>query len=209
MADDDASDEKPLSAVLRELCARGGPTVAISDLVEAFGPRAFGAILLIFAAACALPLPPGSSTVLGAPLVLLAPQVALGARAPWLPRAVRRRGISTRQLRQVFQKIIPSLAKVEKVSRPRLEFLFGHVGDRVIGAVCSLLALVLILPIPLGNLLPAAAVSLLSLALITRDGVLAVLGYLLALASAGVLVIAAGIVIGAARHLMAIVSSAA
>lgn len=207
--DDEDSDEKPLSAVLRELCDRGGPTVPISELVEAFGPRAFGAILLIFAAACALPLPPGSSTILGAPLVLLAPQVALGSRAPWLPRGIRHRGISTSQLRQVFQKIIPGLAKVEKVSRPRLEFLFGRIGDRVIGAVCTILALVLILPIPLGNLLPAAAVSLLSLALVTRDGFLAIIGYLLALASAGVLVIAAGIVMSALRHLMTIVSAAA
>jgi hypothetical protein len=147
--------------------------------------------------------------VLGAPLVLLAPQVALGRHAPWLPRAVRERTMSTAELRRVAGKIIPSLEKVEKVSRPRIGFLFGPVGDRVIGVVCTVLALVLILPIPLGNVLPAIALSLLSLALVTRDGVLALGGYAVAIASASVLTIAFGIVLRTVQHLLAIVSATA
>src|SRR4051812_23710883 len=110
--------EKPLSAILRELAADADRSVSVAELVEAFGPRAFGAILLIFGAACALPLPPGSSTLLGAPLVLLAPQVALGRRAPWLPKPVRRRSISTANLRHIASRIVPTLEKVERVSRP-------------------------------------------------------------------------------------------
>jgi hypothetical protein len=201
--------EKPLSAILRDLSADPDRTISVAELVEAFGPRAFGAILLIFAAACALPLPPGSSTLLGAPLVLLAPQVAVGRRAPWLPKRVRDRTMATAQLRQVAGKIIPALEKVEKVSRPRFGFLFGPVGDRVIGTLCTLLSLVLILPIPLGNVLPAIAVSLLSLALVTRDGVLALAGYAMTIASLGVLTIAFGIVVRTVQHLLVIVSQAA
>jgi len=208
MAETSQPPDKPLSAILRELSADPDRSMSVAELVEAFGPRAFGAILLIFAVACALPLPPGSSTVLGAPLVLLAPQVALGARAPWAPRSVRERRISTTHLRQVANRIIPTLERIEKVSRPRLRFLFGQVGDRLIGVVCTLLALVLILPIPLGNVLPAASVGFLSLALVTRDGVLALIGYVLAVASVGVLTLAAGIVIRTAQHLLAILSVA-
>jgi hypothetical protein len=138
-----------------------------------------GALLLIFGLFCILPLPPGSTTLLGAPLVLLAPQLMFGAGAPWLRRA-------------------------ESVSRPRLGFLFGDVGERAIGLVCTLLGLVLILPLPFGNLLPGAAVSVLALSLVQRDGALLLVGYGLTLASAGVLVLAAGMIGRLAHQLIAL-----
>jgi hypothetical protein len=90
--------------------------------------------------------------------------------------------------------VLPWLRRLEAVSRPRLPVLFGGVGQRVLGLVCTVFAIVLILPIPLGNILPAAAVSVLSLSLVQRDGALALLGYALAAASVGVLAFAAGII---------------
>jgi hypothetical protein len=208
MAEPDPEDPLPLSAILRDLCAGAERDSTVAELVESFGSRAFGAILFIFAVACALPLPPGASTVFGAPLVLLAPQVALGARAPWLPEAVRRRRIAAGDLRRVSERVFPWLERIEKVSRPRLSLLFGPVGDRVIGVVCTVLALVLILPIPLGNVLPAAAVALLALALVTRDGLLALAGYATTLASTAVLVFAFGVVFKTVRHLMSLIATA-
>jgi hypothetical protein len=204
---DDETDERPLSAILRDLAARDGD-IPISAFVESFGPRAFGALLFVFAVACALPLPPGSSTLLGAPLVLLAPQVALGAKAPWLPQGLRRRTIPAAHLRQACMRLLPVLEGVEKVSRPRLGFLFGPVGERLMGVVCTVLSLVLILPIPLGNVLPAAAVAAFSLALVQRDGALALAGYALTAASTAVLALAAHIIIDTARHLASVIAGA-
>src|SRR5690606_41810814 len=105
-------------------------------------------------------------------------------------------------------KVLPWLERVEAVSRPRLTFLFGGVGQRLIGVVCTVLALVLILPIPLGNLLPATAVTVLALALVQRDGLLALLGYGLVAASFGVLVLAVGIIVRGAHHLVGIFAGA-
>jgi hypothetical protein len=199
---------KPLSRILREMCDSPEDSFTVADLVARFGPRAFGAILFIFAVACTLPLPPGGTTLFGAPLVLLAPQVALGARTPWLPRRTRERQIAKTSLERVFKRIIPTLERIEAVSRPRLRVLFGPIGDRIIGVICSVLALVLILPIPLGNILPALAVSVLSLSLLQRDGVLAVVGYALAAASGGVLVIAFGIVVRTGQHILTALTGA-
>ena len=63
----------------------------------------------------------------------------------------------------------------------------------------------LILPIPFGNMLPAATVGVLSLSLIQRDGVLATIGYALFAASVGVLVMTANVAIAAAYRLMHVV----
>lgn len=199
---------RPLSDLLRELCEEESPTLCVGQLVERFGGRATGALLLIFGLICTLPLPPGSTTVFGAPLLLLAPQLLLGFRSPWLPASLRRRGISTRDLRRGLPRVLPWLERMEAVSRPRLGFLLGPAGHRVIGLICTALALVLILPIPLGNMLPAAAVSVLSLALVQRDGFLALLGYGLAGASLGVLALAAGMIGRGAHQLMSLLAVA-
>ena len=80
--------------------------------------------------------------------------------------------------------------------------MFGRVGDRLIGLAITFLALVLILPIPLGNMLPAASVATLSFGLVQRDGAVALLGYLLMLASVAVLTLSVGAAIAAFRHLL-------
>ena len=204
----ESASRQSLSEILRELSERAAPTVSVGELMECFGGRAMGALLLIFGLFCILPLPPGSTTLLGAPLVLLAPQLMFGAGAPWLPAKVRAQTIATADLKRGLPKVLRWLERAEALSRPRLLFLFSAWGQRIVGLVCTVLALVLILPIPLGNMLPAASVSVLALALVQRDGVLAILGYALACLSGGVLVLAAHLIARVALHMLETLSIA-
>ena len=48
--------------------------------------------------------------------------------------------------------------------------------EYLLGLIILLLSIVLVLPVPLGNMLPALAVSVLSISLIQRDGLIALLG---------------------------------
>ena len=198
----DRGDSQTLAAILHELAADPDRRISIGEIVERFGNRAFGALLFVFGAPNLLPLPPGSTTVLGAPLVLLTPQVAVGVKAPWLPRKVMARVVTGAEVARAFGKLLPWMERVEQISRPRIGVMFGSVGDRLIGVVCFLLTLVLILPIPLGNMLPALTITVMGLALAQRDGLLAIVGYLLAAASATVLALSAAAVVKAARHLL-------
>jgi hypothetical protein len=201
----DASEiKKPLSAILRDVVDGDAERVCVSDLMEHFGGSAMGAILLIFGLACLLPLPPGSTTILGAPLMLLAPQLAFGRQSPWIPKSLWTRSIAVSDLRRGLPKVLKWLERMEAVSRPRLTFLFGSIGRRMIGLVCSVLALVLILPIPAGNFVPAISVSLLSLSLLQRDGYLALAGYAAAAASAAILVLAFGLIRSVLLHLITV-----
>ena len=203
-----AAARLPLSVILARLCEHPEPRISVAELTHLFGGRAMGALLFIFGLACMLPLPPGATTIFGFPLVLLAPQLIIGSSAPWLPKGVRDRTIATADLKKGLPPLIPWLRRLEAVSRPRLSFLFGSVGERLIGLVCFLLALVLILPIPGGNFLPAIAVSMLSFALIQRDGAIALVGYLVAIASASVLVLAAHVIVSMFRHVWEVVTAA-
>jgi len=180
--------------------------LTVGQMLEAFDSRAFGATLLVFGLLNCLPLPPGSSTILSLPILLLAPQIAWGSSAPWLPRGLVEKPLKRDDLRGLFRRITPVLRRLEVVTRPRLGFLFAAGGERFIGVVCTLLALVLVLPIPLGNLAPGATVAVLALALLQRDGLLALLGYLMATASAALLFLSAGVVTAAVKRLIGVFS---
>lgn len=185
----DTEHRLPLSAILLEIADDPDPTVTVGEIVHRFGRRAFGALFFFFSAPNWLPLPPGSSTFLALPLVLLTPQAAVGVHGPWLPRFIDERKMKRIDLAKAMRKLVPVLQKIEKVSRPRFNFMFGPVGDRLIGLTCFLLALVLLLPIPLGNMAPAAAIAALGLSLVLRDGVLTLIGYAITALSAGLLVL--------------------
>ncbi|PXA84512.1 exopolysaccharide biosynthesis protein exod [Caulobacter sp. D4A] len=199
------SQEK-LSDVIEGFGDDPRPVLTVGQMLDAFDSRAFGATLLVFGLLNCLPLPPGSSTLLSLPILLLAPQIALGANAPWLPEGLAEKPLKRDDLRGLFRKITPVLRRLEVVTRPRLGFLFAAGGERLIGVVCTLLALVLILPIPLGNLAPGATVAVLALALLQRDGLLALLGYLMALGSTALLFVSAGVVTAAVKKLIGVFS---
>lgn len=204
----EAINELPLSSILTQIADHAEPRISVAELTQMFGGRAIGALLFVFGLACMLPLPPGATTIFGFPLVLLAPQLIIGASAPWLPEGVKNRTISTADLKKGLPRLVSWLRKVEAISRPRLVFLFNPIGERLIGVVCLALALVLILPIPGGNILPALAVSALAFALIQRDGVILLLGYAAAITSASVLILAAHIIVRMFLHIWTVISPA-
>jgi hypothetical protein len=198
--------EKSLADVIEGFGEDASPTLTVGQMLAAFDSRAFGAMLLVFGLLNTLPLPPGSSTILSLPILLLAPQIALGAATPWLPRGVVDKPLKRDDLRGLFRRLGSIVRKMELITRPRLRPLFAPLGERAIGVVCTLLALVLVLPIPLGNLAPGATVAVLALALLQRDGILALLGYLMAVGSGALLFVSAHVVVLGARKLLGVFS---
>ena len=148
-----------------------GP-VSIAHMRNALGNRSFAPLLVLFAAFNLLPLPPGASVVLGIPLIIVSAQMVYGSKQAWLPTFLMKRSMSADQFRRLMEWVIPRLIRLEKLVRPRYWPFWRRQGDRVIGVVALFLAVVVTLPIPLGNWLPALATALLGLALSERDGIL-------------------------------------
>ncbi len=157
--------------------------LTLSELSALLRDRAWGGLLLIFAAINFLPLPPGTTTVTGIPLIIITAQLAAGRATPWFPRRFDQRGVTTAELARLLEKILPWERRIERVFRPRLIGLTRHRAARAIGVVSLLLSVILWLPIPLGNHAPAASMMLFALALMYRDGLLVILGALATLAS--------------------------
>ena len=148
-----------------------------------------GPVVFILTLPILLPLPPGVSMVLALPLLLVAPQIVVGRRTIWLPKALSRRTIKRAPLNALIKRILPPLERIEKIVRPRLRFLTGRVGASMVGVACTLLAVVLVLPIPFANLVPALALGAFSIGLTRKDGLFVLAGYGLIAVATGVIIL--------------------
>jgi hypothetical protein len=160
----------PLSAVLRQLAAEPGrERVSVRDLFAALGDRALAALLFVFAVPNAIPSPPGLSTVLGIPLLFLSTQLLLGRKA-WLPEFIAKRSMARTDFEVLMGRVLPWLERAERLLRPRLSGLALPPMEYALGFICLMLAVILVLPIPLGNNPPAFAIALIALGILERDG---------------------------------------
>lgn len=180
--------------MLRRLADSDEPRVSIGAILDAFGDRAFGALLLIFALPNALPMPPGTSTVVGSPLVFIAFQLMIGRPVLWLPRFIVERSLAREDFAKIAAKVEPWVARLERLLKPRLLVLTTPLADRFAGAACLVLSIVLILPIPFGNMPPAAAISAFALGLMERDGGAVALGWFGTAVSVAILAALSGVI---------------
>ncbi len=156
--------------------------LTLAVLRRELGPRAFGLVILAFALPNLVPVTgiPGLSIVTGAALIFFTLQLAVGHREPYLPRWLTRRGFTRGQIGRIVARLDPILRQIERLLARRLPRLVSGNGARAVAAVSFLLSLALLLPAPYATALPASAIALLALALISGDGVLAIAGYAVA-----------------------------
>ena len=194
----------PLSAVLQQLAAeQGRERVSVRDLFAALGDRALAALLFVFAVPNVIPSPPGLSTVLGVPLLFLSAQMLFGRRA-WLPTFVARRSMARDDFEALMSRVLPWLERAEKLLRPRLSVLALPPMEYLVGLVCLALAVILVLPIPLGNIPPAFAIALMALGILERDGVWVLAGLLVTFLS---LTVVSGVLVAIVKTVTALMAT--
>lgn len=205
---DGARKPRRLSDLLEEIAdAPASPEerISLGHLIEGFGNRAFGALLFIFAVPVALPIAiPGISAVLGAPLLFLSWQLMRGHEQPWLPEVMHRRTFRRVDFGRMLLRVLPSIRRVERLVGPRLIWLTNRRGEQVIGFFAFVLAMVLFLPIPFGNTIPALAIAIMALAVLERDGLAAIAGTVVGFAGIAVV---SGVVFGLMKGAFFIVRS--
>ena len=81
----------PLSKRLAQIVENHQPDrLTFTELAAQLHSRAWGGLLLIFAAINVLPLPPGTSVFFAIPLMIVSAQMVLGRASPWFPASKRR-----------------------------------------------------------------------------------------------------------------------
>jgi hypothetical protein len=122
---------------------------------------------------------PMVSTITGVPMLFLVVQYFLGRPTPSLPEVVARRGLPRGKLQDFLAgRARRTIEWVENAIHPRRDWWVSGTPRKLLLITWTLLILLLALPLPFDNLIPAWAIMFFCMALIERDGVMALLGWL-------------------------------
>jgi hypothetical protein len=152
--------------------------LTLGQILAETSERGFSLSLGLLVLPFLFPMPPGLSSILGLGCLVLAMQMGIGRRSPWLPKKVAR----FRFPRSFSLKLLKNIRRVtgwlEKIVRRRwskiAENSYVWRGN---GFCIAWLAILLMLPIPFTNPLPAIAILLLAVSTIEADGLLMFCGY--------------------------------
>lgn len=162
---------RPLSKVLRDLAAEERGVVTVRRMRNALADRSFATFLVFTAGINLLPFPPGSTLILGVPIVLVAFQMVMGYQTVWLPRFFLRRSLSQKAFHKMTTWLIPFLERMENWVRPRYwPFPNAKSAEKIVGLIALVFGTAVVIPIPFGNWLPALAAFICGVALSERDG---------------------------------------
>ncbi|MEO8311624.1 MAG: exopolysaccharide biosynthesis protein [Caldimonas sp.] len=166
----------PIAQRLRDAAAAlpAGP-VSIGSLAQAHGSAAHGSLLLLMAAPCLLPVP-GVGTLLGVGIAVLAAAMWRGDAVQCLPRRVADFEMSRPWAQRVLRLLASTYAMASRFSKVQFSPLGSADRRPWIAATVGLMALIVVLPIPFGNMLPALAMMFIGLGLVFRDGVVIAMG---------------------------------
>jgi len=162
--------------------------LTLGELVDHLEGRVYTLLLVLLALPFCQPIMlPGLSSPFGMVIALLGLRFAL-RQHPWLPQRLHKTHLSGKYLPKILHGSARVLGGVEKLLHPRLSFLFEYRLTQFLAGIAVFLSglmLLLPLPIPFSNMLPALTVVLLASSFSERDGATLGVGLLLFLISLG------------------------
>src|SRR5688572_9887797 len=170
-----------LAMILRELEVE---TVTLREVLGLMHGRGFVLLLMLLALPFCTPVPlPGLSTPFGLIITIIGVRLAFGAK-PWLPSRL----LDTRLPPKIFAKVFAFTRKIilgfERLLRPRMLWVTSTPRREQLHAIpiviCALM-LLLPLPVPFSNIVPAWGIILISGGLLERDGGFIIAGYIASL----------------------------
>jgi len=156
-------------------------TVTLREVLGLLHGRGYVLLVMLLALPFCTPVPlPGLSTPFGLIITIIGVRLALGAK-PWLPARL----LDTRLPPKIFAKVFALTRKIilgfERLLRPRMLWVTGSAGllqlHGVPIVICAAM-LLLPLPIPFSNIVPAWGILLIAGGLLERDGAFIIAGYI-------------------------------
>ena len=156
--------------------------VSLDDVLSTIGRRSFGPVLVLVGLITLAPVIgdiPGVPTMMAVIVLLTVAQLALQAEHFWLPRWLLKRSVSSKKMHKAVAALRKPSRFVDRLMKPRLTALVLGPSRYAVALACGLTAL--LTPalefIPFSGSGAGMIWTLFGLALITRDGALALMGY--------------------------------
>ncbi len=191
----------PSQRLRRIMVAQRGKRTTFGQVVHGLGNRSIGVLLMLLAVPTflSIPLVP-MAAIMSVGIGLIAVQMLLGRSAISLPEKLTDRPLPDRAGRKFLFYSFRSFRWIEKFLSPRLaQFANAHMQP-LLGGVIALLALIIFLPIPGGNMVPGISIFIIGAGLAIGDGVAVIVGLGAAVLALGVTAaLITGLVMGSAH----------
>jgi hypothetical protein len=188
--DSDPTDLEEMLDRMKE-AAEGQKEVSVEDLLDSVGRRSFGPLLLLAGLIILLPLVgdiPGVPTLTGLVVLLISSQLLLGRQYFWFPSWILERSVETSKVRKAAEWLRRPAHVIDRFIKPRFTRFVEGVWLYVIASIS--LGTALITPamevVPFSANAAGAVLTVLGLALIARDGLMALIAMALAASAATV-----------------------
>lgn len=154
--------------------------IPVRELLNAVGRRAYGPLLLSIGLFSISPVTaiPGLTWASAAVAALIAGQMALGMKLPWLPRRMLDANAPCGPLLRFIKHARPTARVIDRFIRPRFTFLAAPPFVNLIALLCLGAALITI-PlglVPFAPIIPGLAILLFGLGMTAKDGLLLMFG---------------------------------
>lgn len=155
-------------------------TLTLGEILDSVGSRSYGPLLLVIGLFAISPatIVPGMTWLAATLTLLVAGQMALGRPTVWLPKKALAAELPRSAVASGIEKGRGFARGVDKLLKPRLEFLSKPPFVNLVAVLCIVAALVTF-PlglIPFAPLAPGLAVVFFGLGMVARDGVWLTLG---------------------------------
>lgn len=156
--------------------------VSVETVMSSVGQRSFGPLVLLAGLMVLAPIIgdiPGVPTTIALAVLLLSVQLMFNRDYFWLPRWLLNKSVPADTLRAVVARLRPPARFVDRWLRPRLTIFIRGQSTFLAAVACMLIAAAM----PLMEVVPfsanagGAALTLFGLAFISRDGLMALMGF--------------------------------
>ena len=167
--------------------------VSVHDIREALGERSFGPFLAIPALIEITPIGgiPGLPTLIALVIALVCAQMLLGRNHLWLPDVLEHQTLKGDRVKNGMSWLKRPAGWIDRLLRPRLKWLSGRMGLRIVALLCILLCTTVppLELLPFASSIPMGAIALMGLGLMARDGLVILVAVLGAILGLGILAV--------------------
>lgn len=165
--------------------AQGRDYISVGKMMDSVGRRSFGPMVLLAGVILVTPLSgvPGIPTIMGLLTLLTLGQLFLGLNHFWLPGWLVHRRIARHRLQKALQWLRPSARRVDRFTRPRFSLLVNGPGLYLMALGCMVISVVMPATevVPFSSSIGGLALTAFGLAMISRDGMLALFAWAISL----------------------------
>ncbi|MCR5879987.1 exopolysaccharide biosynthesis protein [Phenylobacterium sp. J367] len=169
-----------------------GARVSVGEILDTVGKRSFGPLLLVAGLAGMTPVSaiPTVPSLIAVITLLVAVQLLLGRESVWVPRMIEKLSVRATALRKTVHASQRPVRVVDRLTRPRLAVFTKPWADKLVAAICVLLALCTppLELLPFVAFFPSLAIFTFGLALVVRDGLLVILALAISASLIGLIV---------------------